>query len=83
MKTLLGLAVLNLSLQAMAQVHPEAQAQTRPPKVLIFGEGEEILGQDTVPEGEIFPVPSTVKHTSLIRIRKDFKDRAMQSIAER
>ena len=75
MRTLL-LAVAMMSLSSYAQTKkPE-------PKEIIFGEGDLIPGTISKPDVEFIDGRTPVTHTSLIRVREDFKEKVMESARE-
>jgi hypothetical protein len=45
-------------------------------------EGESIEGDLSRPDGEYVEARTKVKHTNLIRIREEFKEKVMQSVGE-
>ena len=45
-------------------------------------EGDTIEGDLSRPDGEYVDARKTVKHSNLIRIREEFKDKVMQSVGE-
>lgn len=45
-------------------------------------EGDTIEGDLNKPDGEYVEARKTVKHSNLIRIREEFKDKVMQSVGE-
>ncbi len=45
-------------------------------------EDDTIEGDLTKPDGEYVEARKTVKHSNLIRIREEFKDKVMQSVGE-
>ncbi len=45
-------------------------------------EGDTIEGDLTKPDGEYVEARKKVKHSNLIKIREEFKDKVMQSVGE-
>lgn len=78
MPRLLLLAVLVLASAAFAQ---DAKAGAKKNAVIDFEE-DTIEGDLTRPDGEYIEVSKRVKHSNLIRVREEFKDKVMQSVDE-
>ena len=75
MRALLLLAVA-VSLTSFAQTKkPE-------PKEIIFGDGDLIDGDLSKPDVEYIGGHPTTEHTSLIRVRVNFKEKVMESARE-
>jgi hypothetical protein len=72
---------------AMLMVAPAAFAQdaagggAKKNSVIDFEE-DTIEGDLTRPDGEYIEVSKKVKHSNLIRVREEFKDKVMQSVDE-
>jgi hypothetical protein len=88
MKRLMMLAVLAVAPVSVAQDDPTA-AQTnteggvRYQKTTTYDfEGDTVEGDLMKPDGEYVDSKKRVKHSNLIRIREDFKDKVMQSVGE-
>ncbi len=80
MKKLLVLAALCVAPLAPAQTRTVKPAEP-PAKHLDFGEGEDITGEGDGPSVELIEEPPEVKHSNLIKVREDFKDKVMHADA--
>ena len=71
-------------LLAVAMMSSSSFAQTRKPepKEIIFGEGDLIPGTIAKPDVEFIDGRPPTTHTSLIRVREDFKEKVMESARE-
>ncbi len=81
-KTLLILALLAPA-AGFAQNNKEGGGDVRYARTTqIDFEDDTIEGDLTKPDGEYVEARKRVKHDNLIRIRKDFKEKVMQSVGE-
>jgi hypothetical protein len=78
------LAALTLSTAAFAQDDKKGdEGNVRYSKqTTISFEDDTIEGDLTKPDGEYVEARKKVKHSNLIRIREEFKDKVMQSVGE-
>jgi len=81
MKPLVALVTLCLASLAFAQQNTRPP-QPPPAKEIVFGQGDDIIGEGEGPDVQLFSEPSPVKHTSLIRVREDFKDQVLRSVQD-
>lgn len=82
MKKTLILFALTLSGLAFAQ-DKKGDGNVRYAKTTeINFEDDTIEGDLTKPDGEYVEARKTVKHSNLIRIREEFKDKVLQSVGE-
>jgi hypothetical protein len=73
-------AVMLVSAMSFAQTEPRRPQQGRYQKVTEVGfDGELIEADPTRPDIEYFDAPDRVQHSSLVRIREDFRDEALDS----
>lgn len=84
MRKLLRLSTLLLALPAMGQDKAEKKGDSVVyKKTTEFSfEDDTIEGDLTKPDGEYVEARKRVKHSNLIRIREEFKDKVMQSVGE-
>ncbi len=79
MKKILGLMiVVTLATPAFAQ----DKGVTYKKQTEYSFEDDTIEGDLTKPDGEYVEARKTVKHSNLIKIREEFKDKVMQSVGE-
>lgn len=79
MKKILGLMiVVTLATPAFAQ----DKGVTYKKQTEYSFEDDTIEGDSTKPDGEYVEARKTVKHSNLIKIREEFKDKVMQSVGE-
>ena len=76
MRKLLLLTVATMSLTTVAQVKKVA------PREVIFTDGDLIDGDLSKPDVEYFNPACRVQHSSLIKLREEFKDKVMESARE-
>lgn len=81
MKKLLLVPALLWSPLALAQEEGEGNVRYARTTEINF-EGDTIEGDLTKPDGEYVEARKRVKHSNLIRIRTEFKDKVMQSVGE-
>ncbi len=82
MKKALGLTIaLSLALPAFAQDKGGAGVTYKKQTEYSF-EDDTIEGDLTKPDGEYVEARKKVKHSNLIKIREEFKDKVMQSVGE-
>lgn len=67
---------------AMMSLTSFAQTKKPEPKEFIFGEGDLIEAGPSTPDVEYVGGRLKVPHTSLIRVREDFKEKVMESARE-
>ncbi len=83
MKRLIGISALVLfATSAFAQDKGEEGNVRYQKTTTINFEDDTIEGDLTRPDGEYVEARKTVKHSNLIRIREEFKDKVMQSVGE-
>jgi hypothetical protein len=83
MKKLLAIAALTLGTAAFAQDDGKGEENVRYNRqTTINFEDDTIEGDLTRPDGEYVEARKKVKHSNLIRIREEFKDKVMQSVGE-
>ena len=75
-------AVTAISAPAFAQDTVTEGGATYNRKTVINFEDDTIEGDLTKPDGEYVEARKKVKHSNLIRIREEFKDKVMQSVGE-
>lgn len=80
MKTLLMFAIIATALPAVAQQKGGDVKYARTTEYNF--EDDTIEGDLTKPDGEYVEARKRVKHSNLIRIREEFKDKVMQSVGE-
>lgn len=75
---------MRILLLALAMLSLSSYAQTKKPepKEIIFGEGDLIDGDLSKPDVEYIGGGVKITHTSLIRVREDFKEKVMESARE-
>jgi hypothetical protein len=82
MKTLLALTVVTFAVPTFAQ------SKKGEPNVIVKAKTEYNFEDDTIegdltkPDGEYIEAKKRVKHSNLIKIREEFKDKVMQSVGE-
>jgi hypothetical protein len=82
MRKLIVIALLALPAAAFAQ-DDEGKGNVRYNKTTTINfEDDTIEGDLTKPDGEYVEARKKVKHSNLIRIREEFKDKVMQSVGE-
>jgi hypothetical protein len=80
MKRLVLIAAVALAAPAFAAA---AEGNVRYNKTTTYDfEDDTIEGDLTKPDGEYVEARKRVKHSKLIRIREEFKDKVMQSVGE-
>ncbi len=83
MKALLLTGALVLASVAHAEDETVTEGGNRFVKTTVIDfEGESIEGDLSRPDGEYVEARTKVKHTNLIRIREEFKEKVMQSVGE-
>lgn len=79
MKKILGLMIVaTLAMPAFAQ----DKGVTYKKQTEYSFEDDTIEGDLTKPDGEYVEARKSVKHSNLIKIREEFKDKVMQSVGE-
>ncbi|MBI3185607.1 MAG: adventurous gliding motility protein CglF [Myxococcales bacterium] len=81
MSRLFLLATLAFTGAALAQDKGEGNVRYAKQTTINF-EDDTIEGDLTKPDGEYVEARKKVKHSNLIRIREEFKDKVMQSVGE-
>jgi ethanolamine utilization protein EutP (predicted NTPase) len=81
MKRLIAIALLVAPLVAFAQDKKEDNVKYAKTQTINF-EDDTIEGDLTKPDGEYVDARKKVKHSNLIKIREEFKDKVMQSVGE-
>jgi hypothetical protein len=82
MGRLIFVAVVALSAVAFAE-DPKAGGKSGNARVQVMNfEDDTIEGDLTRPDGEYIEATKKVKHSPLIKIREEFKDKVMQSVDE-
>jgi hypothetical protein len=82
MKKLIAIAVLAAPLAAFADdKKDEGNVKYAKTQTINF-EDDTIEGDLTKPDGEYVEARKRVKHSNLIKIREEFKDKVMQSVGE-
>lgn len=76
-RAILVLALVAVPSLASAQARRGEQA----PQVVNF-EDDTIQGDLSKPDGEYVEARKKVRHTNLIRIREEFKDKVLQSVSD-
>ncbi len=79
---LLCVAVIAVGFVAEAQPKKAEGKVTYSKKTEYSFEDDTIEGDLTKPDGEYVGAINKVKHSNLIRIREEFKDKVMQSVGE-
>lgn len=83
MKKLILLSMMVLGAAAFAQDEGKSDEGGRHQKTQTINfEDDTIEGDLTKPDGEYVEARKTVKHSKLIRIREEFKDKVMESVGE-
>jgi hypothetical protein len=83
MKRMIAMAALALAMGALAQEEPPADKNVKYAKTTTINfEDDTIEGDLTKPDGEYVEARKRVKHSNLIRIREEFKDKVMESVGE-
>jgi hypothetical protein len=83
MKTSILLVVLTVGTGAFAQDEGAKGDGVKYSKTTTINfEDDTIEGDLTKPDGEYVEARGKVKHSNLIRIREEFKDKVMQSVGE-
>lgn len=80
MKKILGLMIVAL-LAAPAFAQDKSNVSYKKQTEYSF-EDDTIEGDLTKPDGEYVEARNKVKHSNLIKIREEFKDKVMQSVGE-
>jgi len=79
----ISLSVLGAGGSAFADRAPPAGANvTYEKKTVINFEDDTIQGDLTKPDGEYVESRKKVRHSNLIKIREEFKDKVLQSVGE-
>jgi ethanolamine utilization protein EutP (predicted NTPase) len=81
MKRLILIAVVSVGGAALAQDKGESNVKYEKTTTINF-EDDTIEGDLTRPDGEYVDAIKRVKHSNLIRIRTEFRDKVMQSVGE-
>ena len=81
MKVLLALVTLCFASLAFAQPQPRPQ-QPPPAKEIVFGNGDEIIGEGDGPDVQLFQEPAKVSHTTLIQVRENFRAQVLRSVQD-
>lgn len=81
MKKILGLMVVTL-LAAPAFAQDKGANVSYKKQTEYSFEDDTIEGDLTKPDGEYVEARNKVKHSNLIKIREEFKDKVMQSVGE-
>jgi len=81
MKSLIAIALLVAPLAAWAQDKKDDNVKYAKTQQINF-EDDTIEGDLTKPDGEYVEARKKVKHSNLIKIREEFKDKVMQSVGE-
>jgi hypothetical protein len=75
--------LLMVSVPALAQLEPAQRSQKREPNQRVtqldFGEADLISAEAEGPDYQVFDTRPEVEHSSLIRVRKDFNDKVLNS----
>ncbi len=74
--------ILALLVAAPVAFAEDAKAGGAKKNSVIDFEEDTIEGDLTRPDGEYIEVSKKVKHSNLIRVREEFKDKVMQSVDE-
>ena len=75
-------AILVLALVAVPSLaSAQARRGEQSPQVVNF-EDDSIQGDLSKPDGEYVEARKKVRHTNLIRIREEFKDKVLQSVSD-
>lgn len=83
MKKLVWLAVAIFALPVLAQDKKGGEGNVTYKKQTEYSfEDDTIEGDLTKPDGEYVEARKKVKHSNLIKIREEFKDKVMQSVGE-
>jgi hypothetical protein len=83
MKKMVVAVLLGLPLAAFAQDKKGGDENVRYSKTTTINfDDDTIEGDLTRPDGEYVEASTAVKHSNLIRIREEFKDKVMQSVGE-
>jgi len=80
MKTLVALSVLLLAAPVLAQKADGNVSYKKTPEYSF--DDDTIEGDLSKPDGEYVEARKKVKHSNLIKIREEFKDKVMQSVGE-
>jgi hypothetical protein len=76
--------LLAVSAPALAQLESTQRSQKREASQRVtqldFGEGELISAEPEGPDYQVFDTRPEVEHTRLIRVRKDFDDKVLNSV---
>lgn len=81
MKKALGLTIV-LALASPALAQDKGGGVTYKKQTEYSFEDDTIEGDLTKPDGEYVEARKKVKHSNLIKIREEFKDKVMQSVGE-
>ncbi len=83
MKRLIAVAALAFAFSALAEDEAPADKNVKYSKTTTINfEDDTIEGDLTKPDGEYVEARKRVKHSNLIRIREEFKDKVMESVGE-
>ena len=84
MRKLVMLMVATMSVVSAAQTQNGTQKPVKqaPTKEIIFGEGDVIDGDLSRPDVEYLRHGGHARHTSLIKVREEFKAKVMDSVLE-
>lgn len=81
MKQWILIAAVSLALPALAQTKGDGNVRYNKTTTYDF-EDDTVEGDLTKPDGEYVEARKRVKHSKLIKIREEFKDKVMQSVGE-
>jgi hypothetical protein len=81
MKRLVFAALVSVATAAWAQEADDKNVRYSKTTTINF-EDDTIEGDLTKPDGEYVEARKKVKHSNLIRIREEFKDKVMESVGE-
>jgi hypothetical protein len=82
MKKLIAMAALAFAFSALAQEEAADKNVKYSKTTTINFEDDTIEGDLTKPDGEYVEARKRVRHSNLIRIREEFKDKVMESVGE-
>jgi hypothetical protein len=82
MKRLMLIVMLGVPALAEARDPPAGAKVTYEKKTVINFEDDTIQGDLTKPDGEYVESRKKVRHSNLIKIREEFRDKVLQSVGE-
>lgn len=82
MKRMIAVAALAFAFGALAEDPPADKNVKYSKTTTINFEDDTIEGDLTKPDGEYVEARKRVRHSNLIRIREEFKDKVMESVGE-